>query len=116
MKATGRVKKSVAKMPKSMVEGPTSAVKAKGNWRALMKMKNMAAVMVAMKQGKSLSALPIKPSLVRICVKKMIVEASPTKITMNMTMPGSESRYWEKAAAMERPCMLGVQVSCPVMA
>ena len=56
MKSTGSVNKSVANVPNNIVEAPTSAVKAKGTWRALKRIKNNAAVMVAVRHGKNLVA------------------------------------------------------------
>ena len=83
----------MAKVPKTKVSGLESAVKANGNARVSSSIKNIAAVIVAIRQGNSLSPTPPEPSLNRILVKKTNVRAKPTMIITNISMPGAESRY-----------------------
>ena len=96
-------------MPKTIVVIPISVVKAKGTCRVESSIKNTAAAIVAEKQGKNRSLLPINPSLASILEKNKNATANPATITTNRIIPGMES-MWLNASLIVTPFQLGIHV------
>ena len=65
--------------------------------------KKNAAAHVAMKHGISLSAYDSLPSGTNNLARKTSAKESPATMTININMPGIESRYWFKASVRVRP-------------